>query len=143
MHLVLRMVAEQCDRPESEQVRLVAERRMFLKRRWRGVAEDGTEFGFDLESRLKNGGVIHREAHADYVVWQEPELVYELHFETPSHAALVGWKVGNLHLPVEVTGTSIRVVHDPAMLQLCEREGWALSESTVVFNPLRVTAHAS
>lgn len=142
MHLVQRLVAEQSDRPEAEQIRLVAERRMFLKRRWRGIAEDGTEFGFDLESRLKNGGVIHREERADYVVWQEPELIYEVQLETPSQAALVGWKVGNLHLPVEVTGSTVRVVHDPAMRQLCEREGWALNESTVVFNPLRVTAHA-
>lgn len=115
---------------------------MFLKRRWRGVAEDGTEFGFDLETRLKNGGVIHREPHADYVVWQEPELVYEVSLCSPTQAALVGWKIGNLHLPVEVTGDSVRVIHDPAMRQLCEREGWALSEVTVVFNPLRVTAHA-
>lgn len=142
MHLVQRMVADQSDRPETEQIRLVAERRMFLKRRWRGVAEDGTEFGFDLESRLKNGGVILREDLADYVVWQEPELIYEVLLETPAQAALVGWKVGNLHLPVEVTGNTVRVIHDPAMRQLCEREGWALNESTVVFNPLRVTAHA-
>jgi hypothetical protein len=28
------------------------------------------------------------------------------------------------------------------MLQLCGREGWTVTERTVVFNPLRVTAHA-
>ena len=143
MHLVQRMVAESSTRPEVERVRLVAERRLFLKRRWRGVAEDGTEFGFDLESRLKNGCVIHREDRADYVVLQEPELVYEVALESPEQAALVGWKVGNLHLPVEVTGNVVRVVHDPAMRQLCEREEWIVSERTVVFNPLRVTPHAS
>ena len=143
MHLVQRKVAEQSDRPESEQVRLIAERRLFLKRRWRAVAEDGAEFGFDLESRLQNGCVILREDRADYVVWQEPELVYELRLDSPAQAALAGWKIGNLHLPVEVTGNVVRVLHDPAMRQLCEREGWAMSECTVVFNPLRVTAHAS
>jgi urease accessory protein len=143
MHLVQRMVAEQSDRPVSEQVRLIAERRLFLKRRWRAAAEDGAEFGFNLESRLQNGCVILREPHADYVVWQEPELVYEVRLDTPAQAALAGWKIGNLHLPVEVTDNVVRVMHDPAMRQLCEREGWAVSERTVVFNPLRVTPHAS
>jgi urease accessory protein len=142
MHIVQRMVAESSDRPEIEKVRLIVERRLFLKRRWRGVAEDGTQFGFDLDSRLKSGCVIHRDVRADYVVWQEPELVYEISLETPAQAALVGWKIGNLHLPVEVTGTSVRVIHDPAMRQLCEREGWAVNECTVVFNPQRVTPHA-
>jgi urease accessory protein len=142
MLLVQRMVAEESERPATEQVRLIAERRLFLKRRWRAAAEDGTEFGFDLDSRLRNGCVIHRDDRADYVVLQEPELVYEVVLEDAAQAALVGWKIGNLHLPVEITGTSVRALHDPAMLQLCEREGWTVSERTVVFNPLRVTAHA-
>jgi urease accessory protein len=123
-------------------VRLVAERRLFLKRRWRATAEDGTEFGFDLESRLKSGCVIHRGDRADYVIFQEPELIYEVQLGTPAQAALMGWKIGNLHLPVEITGSSVRALHDPAMLQLCEREGWTVSERTVVFTPLRVTPHA-
>jgi urease accessory protein len=139
---VQRMVAESSDRPESERVRLTAERRVFLKRRWRAVAEDGTEFGFDLASRLKDGCVIHRDDRADYIVLQEPELVYEITLEDPAQAALVGWKIGNLHLPVEITGNAVHALHDPAMLQLCEREGWTVKECTVVFNPLRVTAHA-
>ncbi len=143
MHLVQRMVAEASNRPEPEQVSLVVERRLFLKRRWRAVAEDGTEFGFDLESRLKNGCVIHQEPHADYVVWQEPEMVYEVTLDTPAQAALVGWKIGNLHLPVEIAGNRVRVIHDPAMQQLCDREGWRVGECKVVFNPLRVTPHAS
>jgi urease accessory protein len=142
MLLVQRMISESSARPECERVRLIAERRQFLKRRWRGVAEDGTEFGFDLESRLKNGGVIHRGDRVDYIVLQEPELVYEVSLGDPAEAALVGWKIGNLHLPVEITESSVRALHDPAMLQLCEREGWTVSERTVVFNPLRVTAHA-
>jgi urease accessory protein len=142
MLLVQRMVAESSHRPESQRVHLTAERRLFLKRRWRAVAEDGTEFGFDLESRLKSGCVIHRSESVDYVVSQEAELVYEVSLEDPAHAALVGWMIGNLHLPVEITGSSVRALHDPAMLQLCEREGWTATERTVVFNPLRVTAHA-
>lgn len=130
-------------RPVSEQVELLVERRLFLKRRWRGVAADGTEFGFDLESRLKHGGVVYQTESVDYVVRQETELVYQIRPENPEQAALMGWKIGNLHLGVQVIDGFIRIVHDTAVLQLFEREGWAYEEVHVVFNPLRVTAHAS
>ena len=141
MIVVHRMLAETSRRPASEQVVLMVERRLFLKRRWRGIAEDGCEFGFDLESRLQHGGVIHRSDSADYVVRQAPETVYQLQPSDAAQAALMGWKIGNLHLGIEVSDGLIRAVRDPAVQQLCEREGWPLQETTVVFNPLRVTAH--
>ena len=143
MHLIQRMVAARPVRPASQQVRLVAERSLFLKRRWRGVAEDGTEFGFDLESRLSDGGVIFENEAAEYVVWQKPEPVYQLDIDDAEFGALAGWKIGNLHLPVQIVDNLIRVIHDPAVLQLFERESWPYKEVTVVFKPLRVTAHAS
>ncbi len=142
MILVTRLVATHSDRPAGEQIALRAERRLFLKRRWRGVAEDGTEFGFDLESRLRPGGVIHRTEQADWVVWQEPEPVLVLRPATPEEAALMGWKLGNLHMPVEVLPGVLRVLPDPAVSQLLEREGWPFSEETVLFHPLKVAAHA-
>lgn len=143
MHLIHRMAAPVSTRPEEEQIILSAERRLFLKRRWRGVAQDGTEFGFDLESRLQHGCVILQAEACDYVIRQEPELVYQVMVETPEFAALVGWKVGNLHFPVQISGSCVRIAHDPAIRQLLEREAWAFEEATVVFNPLRVMPHAS
>jgi len=141
--IVTRMVAEVSARPEAQQVSLLVERRLFLKRRWRGAAMDGTEFGFDLESRLQNGCVIHQTEEADYVVWQEHELVYSVRPASLDEAALLGWKIGNLHMPVEILDGEIRAEHDPAVRQLLEREGHAFEERTVLFQPLRVTAHAS
>ncbi len=143
MHLINRMVAERSMRPDGEQVKLIAERRLFLKRRWRALAEDGTEFGFDLEARLTHGCVFHQTELADYVIWQEPELVYQLAIGEPNFAALVGWKVGNLHFPVQIVEGFIRITHDPAIAQLLEREGWPHEEVSVVFNPLKVMPHAS
>ncbi|GEP41089.1 hypothetical protein BGE01nite_03800 [Brevifollis gellanilyticus] len=142
MILVTRMLLDCSPRPAAEQVELMAERRLFLKRRWRGVAADGTEFGFDLASRLKHGGVIHQTPEADYIVHQEPELVYQIRPSSADEAALMGWKIGNLHLGVQIIDGVIRITHDVAVLQLCEREGWAFEEISVIFNPLRVTAHA-
>jgi urease accessory protein len=142
MHLVTRMLETSSSRPPGEQVVLSAERRLFLKRRWRGIAEDGTEFGFDLESRLADGAVIFQQDGKDYIVRQLPEFVYEIPFESPAHAALVAWKTGNLHLPAEISDDFIRVLHDPAMAALLEREGWAFSEPLVLFQPLKAMAHA-
>jgi len=143
MLIVNRLVADQSYRPSHQQVRLVAERRLFLKRRWRGFADDGAEFGFDLEARLRHGAVIHQTDELDYVIWQQEEAVYEIPTPEAQFAALVGWKIGNLHFPVQILPFSIRALHDPAVQQLLEREGWPYSEELVVFNPLRVVPHAS
>ncbi len=135
------MLAETSDLPVEKQITLSAERRQFLKRRWRGVAEDGAEFGFDLETRLTDGCVIFQQSGNDYIVRQLPETVYQVIFEDAAHAALVGWKVGNLHLPGEISSEFIRVLHDEAMTQLLAREGWAYTEPEVRFTPMKTMAH--
>ena len=141
MLLIHRMLAEVSSLPAGQQVVLAAERRQFLKRRWRGTAEDGTEFGFDLESRLVDGSVIFQTDGCDYIVRQVPEIVYQVSCGTPALAALVGWKVGNLHLPAQILEDSILVLHDEAMTQLLEREGWDYSEPEVLFTPMKAVAH--
>ena len=142
MHLIQSMLSEKSDLPPEKQITLSAERRQFLKRRWRGIATDGTEFGFDLESRLTDGCVIHHENGNDYIVRQLPEIVYEIPITSPDQAALVGWKSGNLHMPAQILPDCIRVLHDDAMKQLLEREGWPYTEPEVVFTPMKAMAHA-
>lgn len=142
MHVIPHALASASALPPERQVTLSAERRQFLKRRWRGIAEDGTEFGFDLDARLTDGCVIFQQGGSDYIVRQLAETVYEIPLESPAHAALVGWKVGNLHLPAQILNHSIRVLHDEAMTQLLEREGWPYSEPEVIFTPMKAMAHA-
>ncbi len=142
MHIVTRMLEPASSHPPKAQVVLFAERRQFLKRRWRGIAEDGTEFGFDLENRLADGGVIFKESGRDYIVRQLHETVYEVPFQNSAHAALVAWKAGNLHLPAQIFDRFIRVLHDEAMTQLLDREGWSFTEPMVLFQPLKAMAHA-
>lgn len=140
--LVTHKIADASLRPPSGQIALFAERRLFLKRRWRGKAEDGTEFGFDLESRLNDGCVVLQTEVADYVVRQEHEPVYVLFPRSMREAALLGWHLGNLHQPVEIRDGAYHAAHDPAVRQLLERERWPYEERTLLFNPLRVTPHA-
>lgn len=136
------MLAAASGLPPDSQIVLHAERRQFLKRRWRGTAEDGTEFGFDLDERLVDGCVIHHRDGADYIVRQTPEMVYRIPFQTPAQAALVAWKTGNLHMPAQICDDAILVLHDDAMRNLIKRESWEYSESEVLFNPMKAVPHA-
>ena len=138
MPLVKHMLAEHSLRPEGGRVRMPVERHLFLKRRWQGVAEDGTEFEFDLESRLKNGCVIHQTDNADYVIAQKEEAVFQIATPTAEEAALVGWKIGNLHFPVQIVDGFIRVTVDPMIRELLAGENWPHEEVTVVFQPLKL-----
>jgi urease accessory protein len=141
MHIIQKSLSPNSSQPLEKQITLAVERRQFLKRRWRGVAEDGMEFGFDLESRLTDGSVIFQQQGYDYIVRQLPEIVYEILLDSPAQAALVAWKIGNLHMPAQILDSSIRVLHDEAMGQLLEREGWSYTEPEVLFTPLKVMAH--
>lgn len=141
MILIQRLIADRSALPSEQQVALHAERRMFLKRRWRGVAGDGTEFGFDLDERLVDGGVIFQRDGIDYVVRQTPEVVFRIPFSSPAEAALIAWKTGNLHMPAQILPDAILVLHDDAMRQLLEREGWVFSEPEVLFTPLKAVPH--
>lgn len=138
MPLVKDMLAERSLRPERERVRLTVERHLFLKRRWQGVAEDGVEFEFDLASRLKDGCVIHQSDTADYVIAQKEETVFQIATPTAEEAALVGWKIGNLHFPVQIVEEFIRVTADPMILELLAAEDWSHEEVSVVFQPLKL-----
>ena len=79
----------------------------------------------------------------DYIVRQLPETVYQVECRNPAQAALIGWKVGNLHLPAQILDDAILILHDEAMAQLLEREGWDFSEPELIFTPMKAMAHAS
>jgi urease accessory protein len=138
MITVRHLLAEQSSRPDGERVRLLVERHLFLKRRWQGVAEDGAAFEFKLESRLKNGCVIHQTDAADYVIEQKKEPVFQIATPTAAQAALVGWKIGNLHFPVQIVEGFIRVTVHPVVQELLDAEDWPRERVSVVFQPLKL-----
>ena len=118
-------------------VRIPVDRLTLAKRRWRGAAEDGREFGFDLESPLADGAAVFADESAVFVIAQkyEPVLEIALGADSPT-AARTGWMIGNLHFAIEVAGDVVRVVDDPAVRQLFEREGIAFAACKRVFHPL-------
>jgi urease accessory protein len=122
-------------------VRIPVERLVLAKRRWRGVAEDGVEFGFALEHPLRDGEAVFATETALYVVAQKYEPVLELRIadcglRIASDAARLGWIIGNLHFPLQIDGEVVRVEDDVALQQLFEREGIPYVACKRVFHPL-------
>ena len=123
------------------QIRLPVERRTLARRRWRGVAEDGREFGFDLAAPLRDGAVFFASAAAVYLVAQKYEPVLEVRgaeigSRNFADAARLGWMIGNLHFPIAIAGEVVQVVDDPAVRQLFTREGIPFTACKRVFHPL-------
>ena len=118
---------------------LGTDRLTLAKRRWRQCAEDGRDFGFDLEHPLHNGDVFFETDSHRYMIVQTAEPVLEV---PPSNGgnsaemALLGWNIGNLHFPVEISNGIIRVADDPALRRLFEREGISFVEAVRVFHPI-------
>ncbi|HTQ31121.1 MAG TPA: urease accessory protein UreE [Opitutaceae bacterium] len=115
-----------------------ADRQKLAKRRWRAAADDGVEFGFELEAPLRHGDVVWAGARARYVIRQLPEPVLEIPLDvTPDAAAAIGWAVGNLHFAIEAQATRLLAPDDPGLRQALDRLGIHYHAITAVFQPHR------
>lgn len=114
---------------------LETDRITLAKRRWRGTAEDGTEFGFDLEKPIPDGALFFQTQTAGYCIRQKPEPVLEIRLRNIRESARLAWSIGNLHFPAEITDEVIRVADDPALRQLFAREHVLFIEVSAVFHP--------
>ena len=123
--------------PLLPQIAVTVDRLTLAKRRWRGVAADGQEFGFDLEHHLHNEDILFQSEAAVYRIAQTPEPVLTIHLGSDAHtAARLGWIIGNLHFQLGIIGNNVLVPDDPALRQLFEREHISHSLDTQVFHPL-------
>jgi urease accessory protein len=108
------------------------------KRLWRGAAEDGVEFGFELAAPLTHGATVFQSATARYVIQQQPEPVIEVSLAVaPSAAAGIGWAVGNLHLELQAEATRLLAPDEPAVRNLLARLNVPFTATTAIFRPGR------
>ena len=123
----------------ARRIELRVERGTLAKRRWRGIAADEREFGFDLEKPLHDGAVFFESPDAVYVLVQLPEPVIEISIADAGapQAAQMGWLMGNLHFPVQVTAAVIRIADDSAVRQALKREHIHYRERLEVFHPFK------
>ena len=124
--------------PALSEIALRAERLTVAKRLWRGTAEDGTEFGFELSAPLKHGDTFWQNAGARYVLHQQPEPVVEIRLDVaPSAAAGIGWAVGNLHLELSAEPARLLAPDEPAVRQLLDRLKVPFKPTIAIFRPGR------
>ena len=124
--------------PALPEIAIRADRLVLAKRIWRGTAEDGHEFGFELETRLIDGDAVYQSASARYVVRQIPEAVVEISLTiAPSAAAGIGWAVGNLHLELQAEPARLLALDEPAVRQLLQRLKVPFTSTSAVFRPGR------
>ena len=85
---------------ELPEVELVADRFKLQKRRWRGQAEDGADFGFELAEPLGHGAFFFESPTHRYRIRQTSESVLAIRLAgDATEAAETGWQIGNLHMP--------------------------------------------
>ena len=122
--------------PQLPGIMLRADRLTLAKRRWRSFAEDGVEFGFDLASPLAHGDAFYASDTALYTIEQKPEPVLEIALiPKPAAVARLGWTIGNLHFPIQVTEDVVRVPDDSALRALFERQGIPFTVAERIFIP--------
>jgi urease accessory protein len=126
----------------GRRIELRAERMTLAKRRWHGTAEDGVEFGFDLDHPLPAGTVFLETASAHYVLTQRPEAVLEVALTETLSAARTAWSLGNLHFPIELDGNVLRVADDPAARLYFERADVDFRTAQKIFQPIQTAGHS-
>ena len=137
---MLQLIQAPVAQPDSSlpEVAVQVERLKLAKRLWRGAAEDGMEFGFELNDPLKDGDVVWQTSIARYVIRQLPEAVLEISLDVaPSAAAGIGWAVGNLHLELSAEFKRLLTADEPAVRQLLERLKVPFTPTTALFRPGR------
>lgn len=120
------------------EVGISVDRQKLAKRLWRGTADDGVEFGFDVSSPLRHGDVVAEDGAVRYVIRQSAEPLLEIPLDVaPDAAAVIGWAVGNLHFAIEARSSVILAPDDPGLRRTLDQLGVHFHEVVDVFQPHR------
>lgn len=143
---MLRLVHAPVETPDDRKpiVFLHTDRQHLAKRLWRGTADNGQSFGFDLAQPLQPGVTFFESPEERYVIAQEPELVLDIPLElTPCAAAGVAWAIGNLHLELMGEPKRLLTPDSRAARQLLDRLGVPFRAVSAVFRPGRFVRDAT
>jgi urease accessory protein len=140
MHLIQAALPARPDHLEAIPLRV--DRHKLARRRWRGVAADGTDFGFDVTEALKPGDCIYASDTKCYVIEQTPEDCLLIALDDAKGAAWIGWMVGNLHFKAAFTEAGMLVQDDLAVRQMLEREKINYQGVQKVFQPCKQGGHS-
>ena len=140
MHLITQALSE---RPDGlEIVPVPVDRHKLARRRWRGSAVDGTDFGFDVTEALNHQDCIFISNGRAYCIEQVAEPCFILGLGSPQSAAWLGWMIGNLHFKAAFSSQGILVQDDLAVQQMLEREYIHYHRVLQVFQPSQQGGHS-
>ena len=123
--------------PALTRIPLTVDRLTLAKRRWRGTANDGAEFGFDLEAPVIDGDVFFTSETSAYYILQTEEMVLEVAIgDDAASAVRLGWMIGNLQFALEIAAGVVRVPDSPSLRQLFDSEQLPYKPAQRVFRPL-------
>lgn len=123
-------------------VSIPVDRHKLARRRWRGSATDGTDFGFDVGEALGHGDCVHATESTAYVIEQSPEACFLIALKGAEEAAWIGWMIGNLHFKAAFSEEGVLVQDDLAVEQMLEREHIHYHRVQRVFQPSKQGGHS-
>ena len=125
-----------------DHVSIPVDRHKLARKRWRGTAADGTDFGVDVPEALNHGDCVLVEANTAYVIEQSPEPCFLVPLGEGKKTAWLGWMIGNLHFKAAFFDEGILVQDDLAVQQMLDRESIAYECVTRIFQPSKSGGHS-
>ncbi len=123
--------------PSGRFIAIPVDRWQLAKTRFRAVAADEREFGFELEHPLAHGDIVWENDYGYYVIQQIPEPVIVITSHEITQTAALAWSIGNLHQPLQINGHELIAADDPGIRQLCQHQQVAFETAHRVFQPFR------
>lgn len=125
-----------------EAIAVPVDRHKLARRRWRGVAADGTDFGFDVNESLNHGDCIYETDTKSYIIEQDSEDCFLIALSGAKESAWVGWMIGNLHFKASFSNEGVLVQNDLAVEQMLDREHIHYDRVQRVFQPAKQGGHS-
>jgi urease accessory protein len=140
MHLITQAISQI---PESlKSISIPVDRHKLARRRWRGTATDGTDFGFDVSDALLHGDCVYAAERNAYVIEQMPEDCFLIALKKAKEAAWIGWMIGNLHFKAAFSEEGLLVQDDLAVEQMLDRERIHYHRVQRIFQPSKQGGHS-
>jgi urease accessory protein UreE len=121
---------------DAKRIPVRVDRYTLEKRRWRSVAEDGTDIAVDLKGPCGDGDVLLTVEGKAYFASQDPEEVIEVRLpDDLDQAARMGWFFGNQHLSVEILDGFMILALDQPLRKRLDHSGISYQVRRRVFRP--------
>jgi urease accessory protein UreE len=127
-----------------EEVKVSIARHTLQKKHWRITAADGEDIAVELDKPCSHGDAVCETDRKRYIIDQLPEAVITVKIPDDSEqSAVLGWFIGNQHIPLEVKNNTIRIADEATVRQLLDRNHihYHCEESIFCPNPHSKGAH--